>query len=634
MTLGPARDVKAAPAPHPERAVDGARPRGHILCRRLPSRPNLAPPPPQLNTVDSVDLCLIALYLAVIVWVGFYAARQNRNSDDYFRGGGRVPWLLAGVSNWVSSFSAYMFVVAAGFAYKNGLCSLVLFATGSLGYLLGYFCVAPLWRRTRIGAPLEFLTRRYSPSTTWFYSVTAVLPQVAAIGQGIYILCLFGSTALGFNASVFHILGFALAGWQLCILIIGTVLILYSMVGGFWAAVLSDSIQGIIILVMTLILCPVAYLYLGHGAGMIAGFRRLVHEAPPGYFTRMNGPLTSRAFVTAWVLSGFVGYNFNWALVQRYQSVADEKGARRMALVCAVLATVGPIMWTLPALASRVIFPNIGAAWPAFPEPAEASFVGLALTLLPHGMIGFVVSAILSATLGADNAALNWLSATVTHDLYIPARQRLGLAEPTERHKLAVARLTMLILGILGVAVAFQVPRFGGAFQFVAILSSIIAGFMMPVGLGLVYRRTPWWSGIACCVAFLAAVGGCELFGIWKDQPFARNMLVEFVVTTAVFFGSALWWNPADPRSASIIELDADLRSPVLPTAEGPSIRRGGLRFFRVLGYLCLIFGGVLAACRLVVHGTAIAAPGINLVAGVMLLALGAVLVLAGRDRA
>jgi solute:Na+ symporter, SSS family len=590
------------------------------------------PPHPQINTVDRVDYCLIGLYLAVIVWVGFYAARQNRNTDDYFRCGGRVPWLLAGVSNWVSSFSAYMFVVAAGFTYRNGLCSLILFGTGSLGYLLGYFLIAPLWRRSRVGAPLEFLTRRFSPSTTWFYSVTAVLPQVAAIGQGIYILCIFGSTALGFNASVFHVFGTTLAGWQLCILIIGTVLILYSMLGGFWAAVLSDSIQGIIILVMTVILCPVAYLYLGHGAGLAAGVRRLVHDAPPGYLTQFNGAMHSRPFVTAWLLSGFFGYNFNWALVQRYQSVADERGARRMALVCAVLALVGPVLWMLPALASRVIFPDIGSAWPAFPEPAEASFVGLALTLLPHGMIGFVVSAILSATLGADNAALNWLSATVTHDLYVPARAKFRLPAPSEAHKLGVARATMLVLGVLGVAVAFQVPRFGGAFKFVSVLSSIVVGFMAPVGLGLVYRRTPWWSAIASCTAFLVAIGLCEVFGIWSAEPFARNMLVEAVVISAVFFGSAYWWDPRNPRNASILALDADLRTPVV-AVPGESTGQGGLRFFRVLGILCLIFGGVLAACRLVVRGTADAAPGINLIAGVLLLALGWILVRTGRNR-
>ena len=590
---------------------------------------------PVINTVNAIDYGLIALYLGVIVWVGFYSARQNQSSDDYFRGGGKVPWLLAGVSNWVSGFTTYMFVVAAGFAYKNGLSSLVIYTSGFWGYLLGYFWIAPLWRRTRISAPFEFLTRRFSPSTTWFYSVMSIPPQVAGLGQGIYILCLFGSTALGFNSVTFQVAGIALAGWQLCILIIGVVLILYSMVGGFWAAVLSDSIQSIIILVMTLIICPVAYLYLGHGGGLVAGFQRMVHEVPAGYLTKLNGPLQSPLFIVAWMMAALIGYNFNWALVQRYHSVADERGARKMALLCAGLTVIGPLMWVLPSMASRVIFPDIASAWPAFPEPAEASFVGLALTLLPHGLIGFVVSAILSATLGADNAALNWLSATVTHDLYAPARKRLGFAAASDGHKLTFARSTMFVLGVLGVVVAFQVPRFGGAFRFVAVLSSIISGFMMPVGLGLVYRKTPWWSGMAACVAFLASVVLCTATGWGSGQEFVRNMFLAVGVNSAVFFGSALWWNPADPRNAEILRLDADLRTPVLPATDGgEAVRRGGLKFFLVLGRLCYLFGAVLLVCRFVVPSTEIVPTNLNVVAGGLLLAMGWILCRIGQPPA
>jgi Na+/proline symporter len=333
-------------------------------------------------------------------------------------------------------------------------------------------------------------------------------------------------------------------------------------------------------------------------------------------------------------MSSFIGCNFNWAQVQRYQSVADERGARKMALLCAVLTVVGTLMWMLPAMAARVIFPDIASEWPAFPEPAEASFVGLALTLLPHGLIGFVVSAILSATLGADNATLNWLSATVTHDLYAPARKRLGFTPAGDRNKLRVARWTMFVLGVLGVMVAFQVPRFGGAFKFVAVLSSIIVGFMMPVGLGLVYRKTPWWSGMAACAAFLGSVLLCTLTGWGSGQVFVRNMFLAVGVTSAVFFASALAWDPADPRNAEILRLDAALRTPVLPPADGgEKVRLGGLKFFVVLGRLGCGFGAVLLACRFLVPSTAIVSSNLNVVAGVLLLGFGWVLCRVGRAR-
>ncbi len=177
------------------------------------------------------------------------------------------------------------------------------------------------------------------------------------------------------------------------------------------------------------------------------------------------------------MISGFLGYNCNWAMVQRYHSVADERGAQKMALLCAGLSLMGPLLWILPVMAARVIFPDMHALWPTLTAPEEASFVSLALLLLPHGMLGFVVSAILSAALGQANDIFNWLSATVTHDLYVPWRRwRTGRA-PTDKQQMRTAHLSMVIMGACGVAVAFYIPSFGGVFKFAAYYYSLMTTF-------------------------------------------------------------------------------------------------------------------------------------------------------------
>src|SRR5262245_52460542 len=141
---------------------------------------------PELKHVNGADYALIALYFAIVVFVGWYSSKKNQSTDDYFKGGGKIPWLLAGVSNWVSGFSAFMFVAAAGFTYRYGLGALAIFTMATWAYLVGAFYFSTRWRRARINSPLEFLTRRYSSSTTYFYSITAVVPQVIGIGQGLY----------------------------------------------------------------------------------------------------------------------------------------------------------------------------------------------------------------------------------------------------------------------------------------------------------------------------------------------------------------------------------------------------------------------------------------------------------------
>ncbi|HTO02119.1 MAG TPA: hypothetical protein VL069_00390, partial [Opitutus sp.] len=541
---------------------------------------------PAFNTVNAFDYGLIGLYFVIVIWVGFYAAKKNRGTDDYFKAGGQVPWVLAGLSNWVSGFSAFMFVAAAGYTYNVGIGAIIVFTTATWAYLVGYFFFAKMWRRARLYTPLQFLTRRYSPSTTYFYSVTAIIPQIVGIGQGLYILCIFVSTALGFGNLTYHLLGFELTGIQLSILIVGVVMVVYTVVGGLWAAVLSDAVQSIIIVVMTVIIFPVSYRYLGEGSGIIAGFKRMIAEVPADYLTSLQSTSGNVWFLLAFFVSNMLGYNVAWHLAQRYYSVPDERGARKMALLCAGLSFFGPLLWILPVMAARVIFPDIHSLWPSLKDPAEASYVSLALFLLPHGLIGFVVSAVLSATLGQANDAFNWLAATTTRDVYVPLHRRWRGTTPTDRKQLNVARGTMFIVGALGIAVAFYIPRFGGAFQFALHYHSLIAAFMMPVALGMIYRKTPWWSGIASCTAALVVAITLMVAGVWEENPFARNVFSEAIAATLVFAISTRWYRADDPQNVELHRLDADLR---LPVPDAPVASLSGLAVYGVIGTISLV---------------------------------------------
>ncbi len=102
------------------------------------------------NTANLIDYGLIGLYFAIIIWVGIYAAGKNKSTEDFFKGGGKVPWLVAGLSNWVSGFSAFMFVAAAGFTYVYGVGTILIFTSAFWAYLVGYWFFAARWRRARM----------------------------------------------------------------------------------------------------------------------------------------------------------------------------------------------------------------------------------------------------------------------------------------------------------------------------------------------------------------------------------------------------------------------------------------------------------------------------------------------------
>ncbi len=585
---------------------------------------------PELTSVNAYDYGLIALYFGIVIWVGFYSAKKNQGTEDYFKAGGRVPWFMAGVSNWVSGFSAYMFVAAAGFTYKHGTGALIIFTSAFWAYLLGAFYFGPAWRRARIGAPLEFLTKRYSPSTTYFYTVTSIVPQILGIGQGIYILCIFVSAALGFDREVFPVLGFELTGLQVCMLVVGAVMIFYSVIGGLWAAVLSDAVQGVIILVMSLLIFPISLNYVGNGNGIMAGIDRLFSELPREFLVPHGQPVNPW-FMSAYIVSVFLGYNVAWHLVQRYNSVASERDTRKMALLCAWLSLFGPLLWILPVMGARLIFPDMALLWPNLQAPEEASFVSLAMLLLPHGMIGFVVAAILSATLGQANDAFNWLAAAVTKDVYVPLRRRVGLGEATDRHQLRVAQGTMLGVGLAGVAMSFVVSRLGGAFDFgLKYYSMFGPAFTMPVLLGLVYRRTPWWSGIAACSSAFLVSATFFVLDVWPEHAYARNVFSAVITATVVFTISAIWYRADDPKSQKAIQLDRDLRTPV---PDQPGAADGGLRDYAMLSWVSALLGVVLLCCFFLPVKPP-ASAGVNVAAGVLLFVIAGLLWRVSRPKA
>ncbi len=494
---------------------------------------------PELNFLNGLDYFVLALYMATILAVGFFVARFNRKTTDYFKGGGHVPWKLSMVSLFVSGFSAFMFVGAAGITYGNGGGAVVLFSFALPAYMLGFFLFGPLWRRTRIDTPLQFLTRRFSQNTTYFYTLLAVVPNTLVLGIMIYTLCIFISTALGISELTFD-LGFAsLSGFDLTLLVTGLVLVIYTTLGGLWAVMVTDGIQFLIVLLVTVIMIPMAFVLLGDG-NAIEGVARLFQDAPEGYFeVRLDGkPLL---FWPTWFIYIIFGYNVNWHIAQRYYSVADERDTKKMALWCGVMSFVLPMMWIAPVFTTPILFPDMGNLWPNLEKPSEASFVTLALAVLPHGMLGLLAAAIFSATMSSTDTLFNWLAAVLTKDVYVPIASRVSGKVPTERRQLLVGKTCVALLGIFAIWVAFNVQKYGGAFDVYMKAESLYKiTLFVPVFIGLLWTKTPWWSAIASVTAGVVAVLGVGVYASFQSgvAPTAMNVLFSDVAVT--WFGLEL----------------------------------------------------------------------------------------------
>jgi SSS family solute:Na+ symporter len=427
-----------------------------------------------LKTVDPVDYAVIAAYMLLMLGIGVYSMRFNRSAADYFRGGNRIHWLAAGLSSFMSGFSAWTFTGAAGLAYKHGLVTILLYVGNACTFLLGYYVFAVRWRRARISTVMEYLVERFDERTRQTFSWSTIFFQFFTGASMLYGLALFVAPA---------------CGWPLSWTIVGSgaVILAYCVIGGLWAVVITDFLQAAILMPFTVIMAVAAVQRVG-------GLSGLMTSLPPELTSwRLDGEF-SWMYVVCWAVMTSFGYN-TAAMAQRYFSVDDEASARKVAMLCFVLFLVGSAIWFLPPLAMRVLQPDLKSIWPGLSNPHESSYALASLMLLPNGLVGVMLAAMFSATMSSISGLLNVHASIVSKDIF----PTLFPHRAGESEKLAVGWAATLGVGIILILVALVMASSGlSVFSVLVQFNTVMSlAYGPPALLGLVVRRTPRWSGLA-----------------------------------------------------------------------------------------------------------------------------------------
>jgi solute:Na+ symporter, SSS family len=501
---------------------------------------------------NSTDYIVILCYILLMIGVGLYVMRFNNSASEYFRGGSRIPWLVAGLSAFMSGFSAWTFTGGAGVAYSSGVVVIGLYLGASLSFLLGYYVFASRWRRTRISTVMEYLSDRFGPMTHQTFSWATILFQLFTSAATLYGLSLFVSTACQFSVTA-------------TILITGAVILFYSVLGGLWAVVVADFLQASILLPFCIVLAAASLMHVG-------GFSGLIHSLPQHMKSIPVHGEFGWIYVVCWAVMVSFGYNTS-AMAQRYFSVEDERAAKHVALLCSGLFFLGSFLWFIPPMVVRIIYPDLHAIWPLLSNPNEASYVAASLTFLPHGLIGVMLAAMFSATMANLSANFNLKSAILSKDIY----QTLFRPQAGERELLITgAIMTVLVGGITIALAAIMAARGESIFQVMMTFNTLISlSYGPPALLGLVFRRTPWWSGIA---TFATGLG----LGILGDFVFSWTFIEQIVFVLppafAVFFLSMLFDRQ---ESAGRANLFKRLNTPIDPSeiSEAPDFSGPVFRF-------------------------------------------------------
>ncbi len=512
-----------------------------------------------------LDYIVLLIFSLIIVLAGMSFARSGKNLISFFAGGGSVPWGISGLSLFMSFFSAGTFVVWGSIAYDLGWVSVTIQWTMCIGGILVGLVLAPRWKKAGILTAAEFLTRRFNLKTQKFYTWIFLLVSLFTSGNFLYPVAKIVSVSTGF--SLYWI-----------IIILGLSIILYTTAGGFWAVLITDVLQFIVLFSCVLVVIPLTL-------KMTGGVNGLSAKAPDEFFKMFSGEFTPW-FIFAFFIYNTIFIGGNWAYVQRFTSVKDGRAARKSGLLFGLLYLISPVIWMLPPIAYRVINPGVVGL------ESEGAYIMMCKQVLPIGMLGLMLASMVFATASSVNTTLNMSAAVVTNDLY-KTRYPNASAKETMRF----ARMITVIFGLGAVAVAMMVPGMGGIVE--AVLSvGAIAGvpLLAPPIWALFSKRISGKDIVSVTIISLVINLFFKFITPWLfDLKFDRA--TEMAVGTIVPMGMLLIleiWAALDGKISHqyIVYLNklSEHTSVHVSTMEKDS-RDENTYAFRVLGFTLLVLG-------------------------------------------
>ncbi len=379
-----------------------------------------------------------------------------------------------------------------GIAYRLGLVAISILTTIGLSLILVGIFVAGKWREIGIKSPAEFLGVRFGQTTVKLYTLLGIVGRGVSISVALYAVSILLVALIPLPAG--HLLADPTTGnlsvaWA--VLIIGVITVVYTAVGGLWAVLMTDLVQFILLVLMVVILVPLSF-------NSVGGVGAFIEQAPRNFFRPVSGEY-SFIWLILWFFLWFFQVSGDWPFVQRYISVPTAKDAKKVAFLMAALYIISPLIWLIPSMIYRVINPDVNP---------EQAYILISQHVLPAGMLGLMMAAMISATMSMVSSMPNVFAGVFTNDIYRSYRPH-----SSEEKLMRVGRIFTAVYGALVIGLALIIPKLGGAERVVVTLMTLVMGPMaVPSVWGLFSRRITqkavWLSlGITYALGIFAKVG-------------------------------------------------------------------------------------------------------------------------------
>jgi len=480
-----------------------------------------------------IDWAVVALYGVITVSIGlWYARRAGKGTQEFFLSGRKLSWWLLGISLVATTFSTDTPNLVTDMVRTGGVAQNWSWWAFCITGMCTVFFYAKLWRRSATLTDIGFYELRYSGTPAAF------LRGFRALYLGLFFNVMIMATV---TLAAIKISGVLLGLDKYTTVIIATSLTgLYSATSGLWGVVITDFLLFVIAMIGAF---GAAYYALAHPAvGGLGGL--FSHPAVVDKLSLLPDFTDWRAALAAFIIPVAVQWWSTWYpgaepggggyVAQRMLAAKDEKDSMRSTLIFNILHyALRPWPWIIVALASLVVYPDLGAIAARFPhlDPSivrnDLAYPAM-LIFVPHGFLGLIVASLAAAYMSTVATHLNWGSSYIVDDFY----RRFVAPHEDERHYVGVARISTVILAVLAGIVSLWLEN---AFQAFQILLQIGAGTGLIFLLRWFWWRINAWSEIsAMVISFLVAIY-FEFIHVklgLAPLPFPMPLLIGVGITT------------------------------------------------------------------------------------------------------
>lgn len=443
------------------------------------------------------DIVVIILYFAALLGIGIFFSKRQKNANDYFKGGERIPWWAAGLSLFGTALSAITFMAIPAKAFSTDW-SYMLFNVGIvLVAPIIMFIFIPFFRKLDITTAYQYLEIRFNSLIRVICSLAFIIFQVGRMGVVLFLPAIAINIVTGFN--IF-----------LCIALMGVFSILYTRMGGIEAVVWTDALQVVILL-----------------GGAIFAIFHIVAQIPGGWSETMTIAIdcskldlgdcsfdfTSPTVWTVLIATCFTNltmYGTDQSMVQRYLTTSSKKAAQKSVLTNALLTIPATIIFFFIGTVLFVFYKTYPTELSPAMENVDAVFPYYIYTKLPKGLIGLLISGIFAAAMstlsGSMNSAATAFEVDIRPKLFPKSTMATGADD--KKRELKRAKRTTMIIGVLSLLFAFLMATWD--------INSLWDEFNTILGL------------------ILGSMGGLFFLGMVTKRANAKGALIGMIVSIIV----------------------------------------------------------------------------------------------------